>query len=1032
MNTHRKAGWLRLSAATLLLSAALSSTAFADTGALRVKVTDSDGHPVAGATVSASTVESLTARSGETNANGEVRLVGLDPSADYVVSVAADGYQAQRNENVLVVSERTFNLPFILRSGGAALEEIVTYGRSDLRQLVDTTSALQSTDLTLDITESLPTLRTYQDYLQLAPSTKPVAPGGGNPSSKSGVNYQDIVDQNGNTAGTSSDNVYYVDGINVTDNRTGTFGANFNSEIIQEHQIITGGVPAEYEGGQGLISRVITKSGSNEFHGSVNYYAQSDSLVAGNDNLDDAKFSEFDTAFTFGGPIIKDKLWFFTSFQRKEREEDVIDPNTQSILRTVTREEDLGFAKLTWQPTENDKFIGEFFNDPTDRDGSFDTATLAIRDRAREQGGDNFKFEYSHAWDNVILTAAFMSHEAELSDIAADKSTKNDVAYTGVALPVSNVDTDKGGFGRDTIQFRDKEEILLKVEWFLDTSFGSHEIKAGYTRTANESFVNSVTTGDGAQYTSLGSANSGLTLNDYVGAGFAPPGGGEPQWTGERDIIREDYADILTAIQNSPDAAFFVGLLDSDSSGDVSEAELGVYVLDQTAGNPTGDVNVYRINQTIQGPTQFETEGDTFFIQDTWSINGHWTVTGGLRAERWEHFNSAGQHIFTFDTEIAPRLSVVYDLKGDGRSKVWGFFGRYYDPIRTNMTAFAGTVTGDFREEQIFLGDRWLTWRERGASGTPDGFFAPTTKTPLTNEFMIGYETTLTENQSIAITYTHRETKNILEDYNLDLYVDPDRCGDLCLGLDYFGFTEAPEANFFIATLAGAKREYDGVEVTWRKRRSGDSKWFALASYSFNDATGNSNSDSNADFQGDVLWLDPRAINATGDQPGNVEHLVKLIGSYRFDNGLELGATYLWNSGTLYSETFAAFGRHLPSRVTQDDVPVAQQVFDNSDPDNPVFLGYENQGVVQRWLKDNVIGSQSTPSFGTLNLRAKYVFEFGQGLTTEIFLDVFNVLDNQATRREQDLSGGDGVFAFGVANDWVLPRRFFVGARVSF
>ncbi len=991
----------RVTIAALMLSVLFVNNAFADTGSLKIIVTDGDGNPVSGANVTAVTSESLTRRSGTTGVDGEVRIAGLDPSADYVVRVSAEGFQAARNENVLVISERSLNLPFVLNSGGT-LEEIVTYGRSDIGQLVDTTSALQSTDLTLDITESLPTARTYQDYLQLAPTTKPVAPGGGNPSSKSGVNYQDIVDANGNTAGTSSDNVYYVDGINVTDNNAGTFGANFNSEIIQEQQIITGGVPAEYDGGQGLISRVITKSGSNEFHGTINYYAQSDSLVADNDNLEDASFSTFDTAFTFGGPIIKDKLWFFTSFQKKEREEDVIDPNTQQLLRTVTRDEDLGFGKLTWQATDNDKFTAVFFNDPTDRDGSFDTATLANRDTARVQGGDNFKLEYAHSWDNLILTTYLTDHEGELSSVAADTSTRNDVAYTGTALPVTNVDTDKGGAGTNTIQFRDKQEFHLDLEWFVDSSFGSHDIKFGYTRTMNESKVNSITTGDGAIYTSLGAQNAGLTLDDYTGPAT---------FTGDRDIIVEDYADIQGAINASPDQAFYVGLLDTDSSGDVSLAEIGAYTLDQTAGNPTGDVNVYRINRTIAGATDFETEGDTFYVQDAWQIDDHWTVTGGLRAERWEHFDSAGSSVFTFDTEIAPRLSVVYDIKGDGSSKVWGFYGRYYDPIRTNMTAFAGTVTGSFREEQVFLGDRWLTWRTRGASGTPDGFFAPTTKTPYTDEFMLGYETSLTEDQSISITYTNRVTEDILEDYNLSLYSDPAVCGELCLSLDYFGFDAAPTANFFIATLAGAKREYDGVEITWRKRRNGDSRWFALASYSYNDATGNSNSDSNADFQGDVLWLDPRAINATGPQPGNVEHLVKLIGSYRFDNGIELGATYFWNSGTIYSETFAAFGRHLPIRVD---------------------TAFEDQGATQRWLVPNSIGNQSTPSFGTLNVRAKYSLDFGDRYTAEFFVDVFNLLDDQATRREQDLSGGDGVFNFGVPNDWVQPRRIFLGARVGF
>jgi hypothetical protein len=361
-------------------------------------------------------------------------------------------------------------------------------------QLVDTRSALQSTDVTLEFIESLPTGRNYQSYLQMAPTTKPTLDG--NPSSKSGVNYSDIVDSNGNTAGTSSDNVYYIDGINITDNLTGLFGANFNSEIIQEQQIITGGVPAEYEGGQGLISRVITKSGSNEFHGSINYYMQSDSLVADNKHLSDATFSTFDTAFTLGGPIVKDKLWFFTSLQRKEREEDIIDPVTQTVLRTVDTVEDLGFAKLTWQPTESDRVVAEFFNDPYDRSGSANTAVVSNRDLARVQGGDNYKFEYSHAFENVIVTANFVSHEGELTNTAANQmDSRNDVAYQGVV--VTNADTLKGGSGSNVITFRNKESLNLSVEWFLDAGPGSHEIKAGFSQIDNEYNRDLIYTGDG-------------------------------------------------------------------------------------------------------------------------------------------------------------------------------------------------------------------------------------------------------------------------------------------------------------------------------------------------------------------------------------------------------------------------------------------------------------------------------------------------------------------------------------------------------
>src|SRR5690606_40379480 len=113
---------------------------------------------------------------------------------------------------------------------------------------------------TLELTESLPTGRSYQSYLQLVPGVMPDDPQvPGNPASKSGLNYSDI----GGEVGVSRDNVYYFDGINVTDPLTGTFGANLNTEIIQEQKVITGAIPAEFVGAPGLIANVVTKSGSN-------------------------------------------------------------------------------------------------------------------------------------------------------------------------------------------------------------------------------------------------------------------------------------------------------------------------------------------------------------------------------------------------------------------------------------------------------------------------------------------------------------------------------------------------------------------------------------------------------------------------------------------------------------------------------------------------------------------------------------------------------------------------------------------------
>lgn len=970
-------------------AALTSAAAFADTGGLRVKVLDVAGKPVAGATVKASTVESLVSRQGVTDSDGFVRLIGLDPSAKYSIEVNSNGFEQLNRDKVRVVSGKNFNLNLALISADDKIERIEVRGRV---AQIDTSSTSTGLDLTLDMLDSLPTGRTYQSYLQLAPGTKPSS--GGNPSSKSGVNYSD----SGGVYGASSDNVYYVDGINVTDNNTGTFGANFNSEIIQEQQVLTGGIPAEYAGGAGLVSRVITKSGSNEFEGSINYYFQNDSLVAKNKNLEASKYSTFDTAFTLGGPIIKDELWFFMSYQLKNRQDDVSDPIAGTLQRSVENESKLGFAKLTWQATENDRFTGSFFNDPTEISGSRVATTLNNRDTARDQGGDNFHLEYVHTWDDVIFTADYSSHEGELTDLAADTSTRNDVAYLG-GSPISS-DLEQGGRGSNTTTFRNSNELKVAVQYYLDTDdFGTHDIKTGYSQTESSFKTSLEYTGDGAQYTSIAAANAGATLGSYA----------NDAWTGTTDLSDADYARIITNMGSSNDNAYYLNLLDSDGNGTISTAELSALAFNSTAGNPTNQVNAYRINMTQTAPVEMKIKGQVFYIQDNWTYDDL-AINVGLRTEKYEHISSAGDTIATFDWEIAPRISAAYDINSDGESKISAFWGRYYDPIRTDMTGFAGNLTGPIREEEIFVGDRWLTFRTRGGDkGGQDAFFAPNIKTPYTDELQIVYSRALTDDMSVDVSYTNRVTKDIMEDYDLGLFSgDALKGSPFYLPLSYFGYDSVPESNYVIGTLAGAKREYEGVEVTFRKRRVDN--WNMLASYTYNDAQGNSNSDGNADYQGDVLELDPAAPNVWGDQPGNIEHLAKVAGSYFWDSGFEVGAVYNWNSGTTYSTTYQRGSRHFPVLVDE---------------------AYEFGGQTARWIKEGSVGANKSASYGTLDLRIKYVHEFDQ-YKAEFFLDIFNALDHQAVEREQDLLAGDGNYAFGKAIQWVTPRSFYLGAKVSF
>ena len=215
----------------------------------------------------------------------------------------------------------------------------------------------------------------------------------------------------------------------------------------------------------------------------------------------------------------------------------------------------------------------------------------------------------------------------------------------------------------------------------------------------------------------------------------------------------------------------------------------------------------------------------------------------------------------------------------------------------------------------------------------------------------------------------------------------------------------------FIGTLPSqAFREWTGVELVFRKRYSNN--WQALASYNYADAEGNTNSDGLADFGGDVLWLDPRAPNVEGTQPGLVEHLLKVASSYNWDNGFQVGGAYRYNSGVIANVSgSSAFDRHIPQRVNQS---------------------FEYAGIDDQWVAEGSVGQFENPSYGILDLRAAYLWDINGRLSADFFLDVFNVLDEQEAARLQDLVGGGAGFDFEdgvVFND---PRRYFLGARLRF
>lgn len=286
---------------------ALSATALAQTqGTIRGRVEDADGTPLPGVVVTVASPALIEgSRSMTTGINGTFNFAGL-AIGDYTVSVDLQGFRQLTQEDIRVGLNQASTVNFTMQLTG--VEETITV--TGQAPVVDITSSSLSTNFNEDILEAVPTTRNFYDMIQAAP--------GMSNSWKQGTSDRTVA-----FGSNQQSNAWHVDGINNTAPETGSSWVDVNPDAIAEIQVIGVGVPAEFGNMTGGAFNIITKTGGNQFHGTGSYYGQYDSLTGTNVRLTDSDFPVFERVKyreftgTFGGPIARDKLWFFASARSK-------------------------------------------------------------------------------------------------------------------------------------------------------------------------------------------------------------------------------------------------------------------------------------------------------------------------------------------------------------------------------------------------------------------------------------------------------------------------------------------------------------------------------------------------------------------------------------------------------------------------------------------------------------------------------------------------------------------------------------------
>jgi hypothetical protein len=984
----------------LVVLLACAAPLFAATyGTVKVLATDSAGAAIPGATVEATSPVFIGTRTAVTDASGVALLTGLVPGS-YTVKVSLSGFQTVTTNAKVSQNEVTDVAATLAMS---SVSESITVTAE--APIVETKRATVSDHVTLAEVEALPVARDYRGYAQLVTGVNVVPNGGGDstpvdPASKGGNNYRDRDrGYHRTTGGTGSrDNVYYLDGLNITDMTTGTGAMTFNNEVILEQEVITSGVPAEFSGGRGFVGNIVTKSGGNDFAGSVNYYLQKPSFYSGfktsdtrlQTNLED----KWDAAATLGGPIWRDRAWFFLSAQKRENSDEVNLSTSAAATPTVAEylnERENVFGKVTVKPTESLTVIGQYFSDPRKISGSTDVNVPVNRHAQFEDTPKTMSLSGQYIiGSSVILDGRIGRFEEEYSEspLHPEAGLSNTILYaSGVSVPAYQ--RQLGGYGVLFEEKSEKQQYDLAGTFFLN-ALGSHTIKVGAQTNEWKDSTNSSIPGL-QSYSSIANQYSGINFADARTQG----------------IFITDYAFIFNAIVREPNSAAFKAL-DANHDGTLSQAE---YDAGKFSTRNDAGVNFFRNLVVQEGINNVTQNSNVFYAQDDW-VHGNFAVNGGLRIEDFEYLASDGSTIIDMDPTFSPRLGVTYDIGGQGKQKITAFYGKYFDPLRMDMVHFAGNITGRILHEQMFVGNEWFTYRIRGSAERRDAAFAPNLKNQSQEEFALTYGINLSPTLGFTAQAYRRTDQNLIEDY--DPYVYFGCCGfdgthantPFALGPEDFGFGPGEilpgKINFFLANLLGAERRTNGIDLSLEKRFSNN--WTGSIQYSWKDAKGNTNSDANADLQGDLVEVDPRQPYMYGRLPGTIPNQIKLYGMYRTPWNLEVGGLLYWSSGAYYTESDIQFGIHTNHDLT---------------PANHDDFNYGQTGNAQH------------PSYQTLDLKFRYLLKFNR-IGTDLFLDVYNVFNNQDALYVTQAHNDTEFTTYGAAKTLIDPRRFQVGVRLTF
>jgi hypothetical protein len=704
MRIFRFQSWLLIilvSASLGFVPQALQKTAYSQetTGGIQGTVRDPSGAVVPKAKVTVSSTSLVGDKELTTDASGYYRFANLPPGT-YTITVVAKGFETFKREKVVLEVGHLPSVDVGLQVGA----ETQTVEVSTDSPIIDTTTTENLTNISSEELKYMPTGVSYQSVIQFAPMARnePLA-GMSMNGSATGGSGGSMPGSSGNGLGfgysiggaADSESSYLVEGQDTENISGGYSKANVPMEFIQEVQMKTSGIAAEYGGALGGVVNVIMKKGTNSYHGMffmnyessgtdanpVNAFPRYNPLDPGNGDLRQDPEAQIYQAtkdhfrsilpgVTIGGPIIKDRLTFFAGFepQANTRSRTVDfgsnDNNAGSQYFTQDRQTYYGTARLDATLTPKIRVFGSWLYQYARETG----ANLPTGDPIPEISS------YLNTSTNSPLTS--FSHGLGWS---APNSTFNTGA--DISLTQNLISTTRYGYFFEN--YHDFGWPLTAPDLFWNNSgIGVSDNTGKPLPDALAVAGGTATTPYLSSYT-LFNANKHYQLNQD----FAFFKGG---WWGTHNFKfgyqLNHLVNVISQNGNVPFAYMYPGAGQAYSPFTTTGAA-NCAALKAAWGGCTGQYGYLKVQDfaTVL-PTPAADWNHALYVQDSWTIGKGLTLDLGIRFERETLPAPGGLKVssidFPWSDKIAPRLGAAWDPTRTGRMKIFGSYGVVNDVMK--------------------------------------------------------------------------------------------------------------------------------------------------------------------------------------------------------------------------------------------------------------------------------------------------------------------------------------------------------------